>query len=291
MAMTQSVHRIYIFGLAAVVLAFLAVITFKGYPYYKISIEERFFHPDDILLKPSGLIGHGIGILGSLCMIIGVSMYMVRKRYRIFSRWGLLKYWLEFHIFLCTIGPVMVLFHTSFKFGGIVAISFWSMVAVFLSGIIGRFIYLQIPRTIEGRELSLTEVRDLKRDIGATLINAVQLDPESHKVIVNSIRVKDELFHKNYFVRALWKYVDDLKTLKKVKSVLRKNKVSKLQKEEVIGLVKNEISLNRKIERLANMQELFKYWHVVHMPFALVMLVIMVIHVVVTIVFGYRWIF
>lgn len=291
MAMTQSVHRIYIFGLAAVVLAFVAVITFKGYPYYKISIEERFFHPDDILLKPSGLIGHGIGILGSLCMIIGVSMYMVRKRYRIFSRWGLLKYWLEFHIFLCTIGPIMVLFHTSFKFGGIVAISFWSMVAVFLSGIIGRFIYLQIPRTIEGRELSLTEVRDLKRDIGATLINAVQLDPESHKVIVNSIRVKDELFHKNYFVRALWKYVDDLKTLKKVKSVLRKNKVSKLQKEEVIGLVKNEISLNRKIERLANMQELFKYWHVVHMPFALVMLVIMVIHVVVTIVFGYRWIF
>jgi len=291
MAMTQSVHRIYIFGLAAVVLAFVAVITFKGYPYYKISIEERFFHPDDIVLKPSGLIGHGIGILGSLCMIIGVSMYMVRKRYRIFSRWGLLKYWLEFHIFLCTIGPVMVLFHTSFKFGGIVAISFWSMVAVFLSGIIGRFIYLQIPRSIEGRELSLTEVRDLKRDIGATLINAVQLDPESHKVIVNSIRVKDELFHKNYFVRALWKYVDDLKTLKKVKSVLRKNKVPKLQKEEVIGLVKNEISLNRKIERLANMQELFKYWHVVHMPFALVMLVIMVIHVGVTIVFGYRWIF
>ena len=291
MAMTQSVHRIYIFGLAAVVLAFVAVITFKGYPYYKISIEERFFHPDDILLKPSGLIGHGIGILGSLCMIIGVSMYMVRKRYRIFSRWGLLKYWLEFHIFLCTIGPIMVLFHTSFKFGGIVAISFWSMVAVFLSGIIGRFIYLQIPRTIEGRELSLTEVRDLKRDIGATLINAVQLDAESHKVIVNSIRVKDELFHKNYFVRALWKYVDDLKTLKKVKSVLRKNKVPKLQKEEVIGLLKNEISLNRKIERLANMQELFKYWHVVHMPFALVMLVIMVIHVGVTIVFGYRWIF
>ncbi len=291
MAMTQTVHRIYIFGLAAVVLAFVAVITFKGYPYYKISIEERFFHPDDIMLKPSGLIGHGIGIVGSLCMILGVSMYMVRKRYRIFSRLGLLKYWLEFHIFLCTIGPVMVLFHTSFKFGGLVAISFWSMVAVFLSGIIGRFIYLQIPRTIEGRELSLTEVRDLKSDIGDTLTNSIHLDEESHRVIVNSIRVKKELFHKNYFVRALVKYVDDLKTLQKVKSVLRKNKVPKLQKEEVIGLVKNEISLNRKIERLANMQELFKYWHVVHMPFALVMLVIMVIHVGVTIVFGYRWIF
>ena len=87
---------------------------------------------------------------------------MARKRYRILSRIGLLKHWLEFHIFLCTLGPILVLFHTAFKFGGLVAISFWSMVAVFLSGIIGRFIYLQIPRTIEGRELSLNEVRDMK---------------------------------------------------------------------------------------------------------------------------------
>ena len=56
-------------------------------------------------------------------------------------------------------------------------------------------------------------------------------------------------------------------------------------------LVKNEISINRRIERLQIMQNLFKYWHVAHLPFALVMLIIMVIHVAVTIVFGYKWIF
>jgi hypothetical protein len=76
-------------------------------------------------------------------------------------RLGKLENWLEFHIFLCALGPIMVLFHTAYKFGGIVAVSFWSMVAVFLSGIIGRFIYLQIPRSIEGRELSLNDVKDL----------------------------------------------------------------------------------------------------------------------------------
>ena len=53
----------------------------------------------------------------------------------------------------------------------------------------------------------------------------------------------------------------------------------------------NEISLNRKIDRLDTMQNLFKYWHVAHLPFALVMLIIMIIHVAVTIAFGYRWIF
>ncbi|MEZ4951385.1 MAG: hypothetical protein R2784_18655 [Saprospiraceae bacterium] len=56
-------------------------------------------------------------------------------------------------------------------------------------------------------------------------------------------------------------------------------------------LFKNEISLNNKINRLQTMQNLFKYWHVAHLPFAVIMLIIMVIHVGVTLAFGYRWIF
>jgi hypothetical protein len=49
--------------------------------------------------------------------------------------------------------------------------------------------------------------------------------------------------------------------------------------------------LSRKIERLDGMKNLFGYWHVAHLPFALVMLIIMVIHIGVTLLFGYRWIF
>ncbi len=289
--MNKTAHRIYLAVLSLIVMLALAAIINKGYSYYKISLEERYFHPDHILLKPSGLLGHGMGILGSLFMILGVALYMVRKRYRIFSRIGILKHWLEFHIFLCTLGPILVLFHTSFKFGGIVAISFWSMVAVFVSGVVGRFIYIQIPRSIEGRELSLNEIRGIKGDIGDTLINDTQLDAESHRVIVDSIKVKTEYDKSNFVVRTFKKYFDDRKSLRAVRSVLKKNNLPKSQRNQVVNLVKNEISLNRRIERLTVMQNLFKYWHVAHLPFALVMLVIMVIHVGVTIVFGYRWIF
>ena len=289
--MNKTAHRIYISILSIIVLLALAAIINKGYTYYKISMEERFFHPDHMILKPSGLLGHGMGILGSLFMILGVSLYMARKRYRIFSRLGFLKHWLEFHIFLCTLGPILVLFHTSFKFGGIVAISFWSMVAVFLSGIIGRFIYIQIPRTIEGRELSLSEVRGMKGDIGDALRSSTQLDGASQKVIADSVKVKPELYHSNFIVRSFRKYIDDNKSLRNVKAVLRNNNLPKSQRLEVMSLVKNEISLNRRIERLTLMQNMFKYWHVAHLPFALVMLIIMVIHVAVTLVFGYRWIF
>lgn len=289
--MNKTAHRIYLSVLLLIVMLVLVVIINKGFTYYKIGMEERYFHPDHIILKPSGILGHGMGILGSLFMILGVSLYMARKRYRIFSRIGILKHWLEFHIFLCTMGPILVLFHTSFKFGGIVAISFWSMVAVFLSGVVGRFIYIQIPRTIEGRELSLTEVRGLKGDIGDTLINSVQLDEESHTVIVDSIKIKAENHKSNFLVRTFKKYLDDRKSLRTVKAVLKKNNIPKVHRLMVQNLVKNEISLNRRIERLTLMQNMFKYWHVAHLPFALVMLIIMIIHVAVTLVFGYRWIF
>jgi hypothetical protein len=289
--MSDITHKIYTGALTVIVFITLVALTYYGMQYYNTSMEERFYHPSHDFLKPSGALGHGLGILGSLLMIIGVSSYMARKRFHWMLRLGKLEHWLEFHIFLCTLGPIMVLFHTAFKFGGIVAISFWSMVAVFLSGVIGRFIYLQIPRSIEGQELSLNEVKGLKIDIGAILKKDYNLNEVSYNDIVESIKRKTEVYHSNVFVRYFRKVKDDSKAIRKIKSVLKKNNLTNSETKNVLKLVKDEISLNRKIDRLQNMQNLFKYWHVAHMPFALVMLIIMIIHVIVTIVFGYRWIF
>jgi len=284
-------HKLYIFFLTIITLAIFIIVAYHGWSYYQTSMEERFFHPDYGSLKPSGILGHGYGIVGSACMLLGVALYIARKRLRFWSRFGILKHWLEFHIFLCSVGPILVLYHTSFKFGGLVAISFWSMVAVFASGVIGRFIYIQIPRTIEGRELSLSEVRDMKSNIGSVLAESYSLDEESYTIIVDSTKKKIEVIQSNFFVRTFRKYFDDRKTISRVKAVLRKSKLEKSETKKVLALVRHDISLNRRIDRLVTMQNLFKYWHVAHLPFAFVMLIIMIIHVAVTIVFGYRWIF
>jgi sulfur relay (sulfurtransferase) DsrC/TusE family protein len=289
--MSNIAHKIFISILVAIVFITFITLFYKGISYYRLSLGERYYQPEHAMLKPSGILGHGMGIIGSSLMIIGVGSYMARKRYRFLSRMGLLKHWLEFHIFLCTLGPILVLFHTAYKFGGLVAISFWSMVAVFLSGIIGRFIYIQIPRTIEGRELSLNEVREMKNDVAGIVRNSYNLDEESYNIIADSIKKKVEIYHKNAFVRYIKKYFDDRKSFHAVKSLLKKNKLTKAESNKILALVKEDILLNRKIERLDTMQNLFKYWHVAHFPFALVMLIFMIIHVVVTIVFGYRWIF
>ena len=289
--MQVKAHRIYISILISIVVCITLALIIKGVPYYSTSLEERFYHPDHDLFKPSGLFGHGLGIVGTLLIVFGVFSYMARKRYRFLSRFGRLKNWLEFHIFLCVLGPIMILFHTAFKFGGIVSISFWSMVVVVASGIIGRYIYLQIPRTIEGRELSLNEVKEMKSDVDLNIKSRYNLDDASYNSILKYVNVNSLYENKNLIYRIISKHAGDIQRIWGLKKALRKNKLSKKRIKQVTKLVKNEISLSNKIERLQTMQRLFKYWHIAHLPFALIMLVIMVIHVGITLAFGARWIF
>ena len=69
------------------------------------------------------------------------------------------------------------------------------------------------------------------------------------------------------------------------------NQLNQRERKEILRLVRHEMTLNRRIDRLVTMQKMFRYWHGAHMPFALVMLVIMILHVAITLTFGYTWIF
>jgi hypothetical protein len=276
-------HRIYLATMTAIVLGVSAYLAYSGYAYYQTPIEERFYQADHAMLKPSGPFGHGYGIVGTLMMIIGVFGYQARKYMRSLARIGVLKHWLEFHIFLCTLGPILVLFHTSFKFGGLVSISFWSMVAVVASGVAGRFIYLQIPRTIQGRELGLNEIHEMKGQI------TQQIQQEIGEELMQQI------IHTGEEGRTEKTYIQQVLADWRRKSQLRARlKTAQIQGKKlrvIMKLVGQELTIQRRIIGLQYMQKLFKYWHVIHLPFAIIMLVIMLIHVAVTLIFGYRWIF
>lgn len=288
--MTQTTHRLYIGTLVSIVVLVFFFLLFQGMSYYLTPLEERFYHPRHDWFKPSGAMGHGLGIVGTLLIIIGVFGYQAKKRFRSLARLGRLKYWLEFHIFLCTLGPIMILFHTAFKFGGIVSVSFWSMVVVVASGVIGRFIYVQIPRTIEGRELSLSELHDMKAALGVTLAGIGQLSVDEYRTILAQART-DAPAGGNVLTQMWRQYRIDQSAIRHVKATLLGQQIPRTQVKQAVGLLRRELTMDHRIARLQVMRKLFKYWHVAHLPFALIMLVIMIIHVAITLVFGYRWIF
>lgn len=256
--MKRFIHRLSLTLYFLIIIIAIVVLTYGGYSYYQLPIEHRYDDPAIYrIFSPGGTIGHNLGIYGSIIIVVGLFGYMARKRLKIFSEIGFLKYWLEAHIFLTTLGSVLVLFHTSFKFGGIVSVGFWSLVIVWVSGVIGRFIYLQTLRNIEGRELSLQEINDIKDELNIDLLNKYQIDFST----IKSRRISE------------------------IKSELISRNISKKDFKKVRKLIKNQRKICKRIDRLAMMQNLFKYWHVAHLPFALIMLIIMVIHIVVVLYF------
>ena len=168
------------------------------------------------------------------------------------------------------------------------SISFWSMVAVVASGVIGRFIYLQIPRTIQGRELSLHEVQDLKSNTSSVL--SQQFDNININNLLSTFKDKYKKDYKGisgYFQQLM----DEKKQKNEIKQLLINQNLAGGDKKTIMNLIDHEMALGRKIQRLMTMQQLFRYWHIAHLPFALIMLIIMIIHVVVAVTFGYTWIF
>ena len=285
--MTKTAHSIFIWTMVAVVVAVTAYLSYTGYSYYRLPLEERFYHPQHAWFKPSGAYGHGIGILGTLLILFGVVIYIARKRYNFMAKQLRLKYLLEFHIFLCTLGPILILFHTAFKFGGLVSVAFWSMVAVVASGVIGRFIYIQIPRTVEGRELSLNEVKGLRAELVTLLKDRASLDETMIALITGSSTEDAAVPARSFAAR----YLAERKVLRKIRSYAKERGLVADDRNWILRTVKDEFALAHRIDRLLLMQKLFKYWHVAHLPFALIMLIVLIIHVAVTLAFGYRWIF
>ena len=100
----------------------------------------------------SELFGHGIGIVGFIFMLMTETLYSLRKRSRS-VRWGRMSTWLQLHIFTGLVGPFMVLLHTSWKFNGIAGVTTLFTVIIVISGIIGRYIFTRIPRTLDGLEI------------------------------------------------------------------------------------------------------------------------------------------
>lgn len=144
-------------GIFCVVVVGATLWWFGGWEYYRAPLATRGYMPAHKLLRPSGLIGLPLGVAGAIAMLSTLP-YAARKRWRPLARFGPTSKWLEVHIFFGIVGPVLVTLHTSFKFNGVVAVGYWLMMTVWASGFVGRYLYVRIPKTIRGVELSRKEL-------------------------------------------------------------------------------------------------------------------------------------
>jgi hypothetical protein len=217
----------------------------------------------------------------------------MRKRLRVFSTLGKLKYFLEFHIFLCLLGPLLVLYHTTFKFGGLVAVSFWSMTAVVLSGLIGRYLYVQIPKGIQGDELSLAALSEENKKLENLLHTTYHLDPsfiQSLDIIATRGRSPVDMSGLNVLNFFILNDITRRGRLKAAFAQLERKGLGRHVSHQLRVIANRRVILTRRMAFLQQIRRLFYYWHVVHFPFSIIMFVILLVHVGVAVAFGYTWI-
>jgi hypothetical protein len=273
---------IYVASFAAVVVIFAL-----GFDFYRTPLLERAHHPGYWQWKAGGVVGNKLGIAGSAMMVL-MLLYSLRKRVGALRRLGPLSRWLDVHIYLGVFGPLLVVLHSAFKVHGLVALSFWSMILVASSGVLGRYLYLQIPRTRAGEELALADLEKQDRELSERLRARFSLSEHQLAELEALVAPRSRT---GLLGGLLLMLTDDLH----LRAGLRRfasgcPSIPRPVVREFERVVRQKALARRRILLWDRAHELFHYWHVLHKPFAIVMYLFMIVHVVVALVTGYGWV-
>jgi len=270
-----------------------------GFNYYTLSQADRPFSAKYAFLKPSGVLGLRLGFLG-LAMFLVIFLYPVRKRWAWLGRQGSARHWLDFHVLLGLSAPFVIAFHSSFKFRGFAGMAFWLMLAVSLSGVIGRYLYAQIHSSLNAAEISRKELQD-RQEALAVQLKLQNLLPESDLRSLLRLPSVEKVAKLPMVVALAFMMALDVARAFRVAQLRRHAlgwgvRISTLggflrtrhrELEHAISLAREEAASAKRILFLERAQQVFHLWHVVHRPFSYSFAVLALIHIGVVIAMGY----
>ena len=236
-------------------------------------------------VAPGRALGHGLGWLG-LFFILLTGFYSIRKRWGSLQERGNIQDWLKWHMAFGLLGPLFIVFHTNFRAGGLVAVSFWSMVAVVISGIIGRFFYMQL----------LSSEAELVAEICA-----YEVEFEKYRSLSGSQMSRETMEDAKLW--ALWRVGCEAGITKEASlawlalhglahsflGLFGQDGVPSLAKPSMIRLkLVAWATLRRRLLFAETYKKIMGYWHAIHLPFTYLMMVTVIIHLVSSLVFTHR---
>jgi hypothetical protein len=292
-------HKLQVWILLAFYVAVFCWITVHGFSYYKLPLEERPYHPLSRELRPSGPVGMRLALLG-MASFFGIYLYAIRKRFKPLGKIGKTRNWLDLHVVMGISAPILITFHAGFRMNGLAGTSYWIMMAVMLSGVVGRYLYAQIPRRINAAELSLQEMQTMTAELTEQLQRQSLVSPEELKPLL-AVPAKETVEGMSVAGALLLMFRCDMQRPFLVARVRRRSltfgqKVSTLWGlrpspaqglEKIIDLARRRSWIATKISFLSKTHQVFHLWHVVHRPFSYSFAILVAVHVTVAVSMGY----
>jgi hypothetical protein len=292
-------HWLQVWLATAACVALLLSLAAYGFDYYWLDAADRAYSPKHPILRPGGMLGVKLGILGVVLFLL-IFLYPLRKKIPWLARKGTAKHWLDFHVVLGITAPVLIAFHASFKFHGIAGMAFWIMLLVAISGFVGRYLYAQIPRSINAAELSLRELATQEEELtsilsrqdilSASMLEPLLRGPSPEEVKrMPALRAVFKMMMLDlvlpFRIAHLRRYV--LSPLGKIKSFGGLLATNNSGLEDVVKAARQKASLSKRIAFLARTQEVLHLWHVVHRPFSYSFMVLAILHIAVAMGLGF----
>jgi hypothetical protein len=297
---SERIHKLLLrLGYLAAGMLMLVILIY-GSNYYWLSAAHRALSPKHAYLKPSGSIGLRLGMLGFLMFLL-IYLYPLRKKWSWLAKQGSSRHWLNFHVLLGLTAPIVITFHSSFKFSGVAGVSYWLMIIVSLSGIVGRYIYAQIPRSLNFAELSFKEAQEKSSELGAqmqalgiltqkdiaALVRLPNLQQAERMSLIAAL-VHMLLFDTTFPFRVwrlrqkmLWSHT------RSIFAIAGFRRTKNISLERAIDLARQQTLVSKKILFLAKSHKMFQLWHVIHRPFSYSFALLATIHVVLMLMLGY----
>lgn len=281
-------HVLVLAVLVSLGILFVVLVPLGGWHYYSEPLETRGYQPQHSLLRPSGQVGRALGIAGTACMVV-MHLYSLRKRTRVLGTLGRVPGWLEFHIFCGILGPLLITLHTSFKFNGIVAVAYWSMVMVMVSGFVGRYLYVRIPKSLRGQELTHAEVCTRADELKRRLLDSTLPVLFLRRVETFEASVIPAAESATTWTGLVLGEVTLRRRLRILRNELHDAGVSKRILHEAADTIAERAVLLLRIAYLKKTKQLFDLWHVFHRPLAVIVLLIVTVHIATALYFGYAF--
>lgn len=287
-------HRAALVILVLAAAALTVALAVYGWDYYWLDQLERPHSPKHPELRPSGTIGLRMGILGLIVLLL-IYLYPLRKRWPWLGSKGNTQHWFNYHILLGLVAPVIVSFHASFKAQGAAGLAYWTMVSLTLSGIAGRYLYAQLPRSRASAEKSLRELeassgpgsRKLEAAAGiAQLIRGPDIRKVEKMSSLHAVGLM--LLWDLQRPLLLWRLRRRLSVrrglLMTLGGVLSTGDAAL---EKAIHEARRQAVMTRKVLLLSKAERVFHMWHVVHRPLSVSLAILVLLHLCIVLLLGY----
>jgi hypothetical protein len=290
--MKATTHNIIIILISLILIAFVTLYTFESSGYFNIPVSERHLAQElNDLYSSSGLYGHGIGFLAGFFMVL-LWLYIIRKHWNRMRGLGRLSQWLKYHMWLGITAPLLAAYHAAFQFDGIIGVMYWAMIAVMLSGIVGRYLYGHIPRRRDGHEMSVKQINMEK----ASKLRELQMEFGISSTDINRMQtLVPELESKSTFRSLIKLLAFDFTRHKQIRNLMHDLQETYGTSAHELAFLKTNIKMQLVLQQrmvvLDSVHRLFHWWHVIHKPFAYAIFLVLSVHIILTYSFGFTWIF